>query len=78
MYYLELAPKNKTNIEANNFSLPQLNILLSMMRQCRKLRQGSVIMNLVTASLPDGFKIETNLKTGKDGKEYETYQVVKA
>ena len=77
-YYLERAPQNKTNLEANNFTAPQLNIVLSMMRQCWKLRQGTIINNLFGASLPEGFEIAENLKVGQDGKEYKTYQVVKA
>ncbi len=78
MYYLQLAPKNKTNLEANDFTGPQLNVVLSMMRQCWKLRTGTIINNLVEASLPDGFKIEENSKKDQSGKEYKTFQVVKA
>ncbi len=76
MYYLERAPENKQNFEANNFTAPQLNVVLTMMRQCWKLRQGTIINNLLEASLPVGFKIEENLKTGQDGEEYKTYQVI--
>jgi len=76
MYYLERAPENKKNFEANNFTAQQLNVVLTMMRQCWKLRQGAIINNLLEASLPEGFVIEENLKEGQDGKEYKTYQVV--
>jgi len=75
-YYLERAPQNKQLMEAVKFSPQQLNVILTMMRQCWKLRTGSIINNLFEASMPDGFKIESNLKEGRDGKEYKTYQVV--
>lgn len=77
-YYLERAPANKELIESNDFTPQQLNVVLTLMRQCWKLRQGSIINNLFEASLPDGFSIEANTKTGQDGKEYKTYRVVKS
>ena len=75
-YYLEKAPSNKKIIESTNFNVQQLNVILVLMRQCWKLRTGSIINNLLEASLPDRFTIESHLKKGRDDKEYKIFTVI--
>lgn len=76
-YYLDRASTNKQMIESNDFTPAQLNVMLTMMRQCWKLRTGTIINNLFEASMPDDCEIQSNLKQGQDGKEYNTYTVTK-
>ncbi len=77
VYYLEHAPTNKAQLKALDFDAHQLNFVLKMMRQCRPLRQGSVIVNLMDQSLPDGFAIQTTTAESHDGKAYDVHTIVK-
>jgi len=65
-YYLDRAPTNKQQFEELNFTPQQLNLLASMMLQCRKLRQRDPIINLLRCSLPDKFEIELVKKESED------------
>ena len=66
VYYLERSSGNKQNIEALDFNVQQLNFMMSMMRQCRALRQGDVIINLMRCSLPEKFEMELLVKENED------------
>ena len=65
-YYLDRAPGNKDQIKAIGFSTQQLNLVASLMLQCRKLRQRDPIINLLRCSLPDNFDLELITKESED------------
>lgn len=65
-YYLDRASSNKQQFEALNFTPQQLNLVASMMLQCRKLRQRDPIINLLRCSLPDNFSMELIQKESED------------
>ncbi|MCV0398529.1 MAG: hypothetical protein K5785_00885 [Nitrosarchaeum sp.] len=66
-YYLDRAQSNKQQFEALNFTPQQLNLVASMMLQCRKLRQRDPIINLLRHSLPNNFEMELVQKESEDG-----------
>lgn len=69
-YYLDRADTNKQQFEALTFNSQQMNLVVSMMLQCRKLRRRDHILNLFRHSMPDNFDMELIKKevTGYDGK----------
>lgn len=75
-YYLDKADDNKRSFESLKFDAAQLNFVLKMMRQCSKLRQGKVVVNLLDSSLPDKFEIKSEQVKGDDDREYTNYTVV--
>ena len=75
-YYLDKADDNKRSLESLKFDAAQLNFALKLMRQCIKLRQSKVIVNLMEQSLPEKFEIKSEQVKGDDDREYTNYTVV--
>ena len=63
------------HIRHGEVSIP-FNFCLKMMRQCSKLRQGKVVVNLMVHSLPDRFEMGTEIVKGRDDKEYTNYIIL--
>ena len=66
VYYLNHAPYNKTTMKELNFTTQQLNMVATLMLQCRPLRQRDPIINLLRASLPENFEMELLVKENED------------
>ena len=69
------AEKLKPLVEAENFSVSQLNVIVKMMRGCTQLRQGRVIDSFFEAMLPDEFNTITKTIERDDGRKFQVVEV---
>jgi hypothetical protein len=76
-YYLVVANRLKSQVEAMHFTAEQLNLIHQMMGACSQLRQRKVIDNFLSAMLPEEFEMkEGGIVHGKFG-DYRPMFIVK-